>query len=523
MYEHNYEDITQSIKGIETKFPVHELKYKNVHVWPLLKTTFNYQFYRNSNKTSYEFESLTIKKNFKQRIGDVIASISNYRQAKRNYKKYKTVKAAEIANKISNSQFEKGIFLTFTSFRNQKIKGGYLNAQSDPFLSSVKHPENVAVIEFTSHNNNNTPHYGKTFDFDFLRNKAELKILKRKIFKYIRIIFSSSYTNEKHGFDKEKFEAFLSESKQSVNFIFSDLANEMNLVLEMKDEFVKIFSNLNLDYVANPIYCALESYAMTLAANELGIKSIEVQHGAYSHPLYLYSCKIPVNGFEMVPSHFLSWDAEQNEVINSWAKNTNKHNAIIYGINPLTFWLKNISDFKNDALVFLEQLFKNNSKIHILFTISDFIDDKLISLIEQTKESTFWYIRNHPRALNTEMVNNLISKMSALNCNNYETINTTNAPLYSLLKSVDFHLTSVSSIVTEAAELSVPSIVISESGVQFLKRIYDNNPLIEFETSLPEILKKIKEKRKKVNATLEPSYFHEQSITELLTKSETKS
>ncbi len=522
MYEYNYDDIVNSIKGIETEFPVHQLSYKNVHVWPLLKSTFNYQFYRNANEPSDSFDSLTINKTFKQKIGDIILAYKNFKESKKNYKKCDIINTKSISNKL-NTNTEKGIFLTFTSFRNQKINGGYFNTQSDAFLSSIEHPENVAIIEFTLHDKNNKPHYNETINFDYLRKKAELSVYRKNLNAFIRNIFKKNIVVKTFGFEKENFENYLASSGKKVRFKFHDLVYEMNLILAMKDEFKKIYAKINPDYVACPIYCSLETYASTLAANELGIKTIEVQHGAYSHPVYEFNCEIPKKGFELVPNYFLSWDEEQNEVINNWAKNTSKHHALVFGINPIKFWKKNTDLFENEAILNLKSYLSNTHKIHILFTISDFIDEKLVQLIQQTKETTFWYVRNHPRALNTGMVNDFIKKMNELNCDNYDTINSTNAPLYTLLKSVDYHLSSISSIVTEAAQLNVPSIVISESGVQFLGRIYKNNPYINFETSLTNILSIIRNKPDKPDSLTKLSYYQPQSIISRINNSGKKS
>jgi len=117
-------------------------------------------------------------------------------------------------------------------------------------------------------------------------------------------------------------------------------------------------------------------------------------------------------------------------------------------------------------------------------------------MIAQTKGKVFWYLRNHPRALelNAPFVSELIDNLNKNKCTNYDMVNSTKAPLYSLLNKVDYHLTSISSVVCEAKELGIKSIVINSSGVQLYKDIYPNHAYILFETQADKIVKIISDK-----------------------------
>jgi alpha-tubulin suppressor-like RCC1 family protein len=83
-------------------------------------------------------------------------------------------------------------------------------------------------------------------------------------------------------------------------------------------------------------------------------------------------------------------------------------------------------------------------------------------------------------------------------CTNFEIENTTLSPLYNVLENMDYHLTSISSVVCEASHLDIPSIVINESGIQMYQSIYVDHPLISYILKEDEIIKIITAKPTKI-------------------------
>ena len=510
MYDYEHQNIVDSIKTIETKFAVHELVYKDIEIWPLVKADFNIQLIRNSYPSNDEL-TIETKNTLKKRIGNIILAYQNYRDLKTKHEllplKLKELKLA-LSNKKNNN-----LFLTFTSFRNQKINERYFNVQSDSFLCSLRKPHKLTTIEFTQNNNNNSPYYSESINLDVLRDLAEIKCAKDKLIKYCKALLLKSKTNRGKALKKEEFNNFIKKEKLALKYNIDDYIFELKMIIKLKEIYTEYLSPIQPKFIATPVYFAHESFAATLFCKEQKIPSIEIQHGAYSQPIYEFHCEIPKNNFKILPDFYLSWDQNQADIINNWSNKSIGKKAHVLGITPLKFWLKNSDQFTNENLKNIEPLLSNHELIHVLYTISDTFDEKIPNMIAQTKGKVFWYLRNHPRALelNAPFVSELIDNLNKNKCTNYDMVNSTKAPLYSLLNKVDYHLTSISSVVCEAKELGIKSIVINSSGVQLYKDIYPNHAYILFETQADKIVKIISDKPqlKRINPSINSLYFED--------------
>jgi hypothetical protein len=487
MYQYEHQNIVNVISQIERNFPVHTLTFQNVKIWPLLKVDFNFQMiYNESLRTikKNDNNSPIAEKNLKQKVGDILASYKNYQLAR---KELKLIEKTRVKSRFEKKEIPY-VFLSFSTFRSHMINGKYFNSQLDPFISTMKNPENLLAIEFTLVNNNKLPMRTEVFNIDHLRTRTELRQKKNTLKQYIKEFLGLK--SQRHFIKNEQeIISFLQRNSiTNITFDSETYIYQMQSILAMKEEFIEVYQKLSPKFVICPCYFNHESFASTLACHELGIQTIEMQHGIYGQQVYRYEGILPKDGYEMLPNYFFSWDTSQAELINNWAKETSKHKALEYGLNALSFWAKNKESFENKHLINLKELLSQKEKIKILFTISDSIDEKLPQLIKNTEESCFWFIRNHPRAANAEFILEFIKTMQELNCANYEIENSTHAPLYSLLWEMDYHVTMISSVICEALQINLPSVVINESGKQLFHDFYQNNPLILFSTNSDEIL-----------------------------------
>ena len=100
-------------------------------------------------------------------------------------------------------------------------------------------------------------------------------------------------------------------------------------------------------------------YGFNYAANNLGIRSYDVQHGlqGYLHPAYFFK-NVPDEGYNILPSIFWVWDNSSYKNIESWSGNS--HHETLLGGNPWITYLsaKSISEFH-----------LNDSRPVILFTL----------------------------------------------------------------------------------------------------------------------------------------------------------
>ena len=481
MYNYIHQNIVDTISKIEKKFPVHNLIYKNVRIWPLIKADFNFQMIINNSDEIAKLKSQN--KNWKQKIGDILASYKIYKKCKKIYRE--ELKKDNSLNQLPSKA--KCLFITFSTFRTKTINDIRFDSQYDSFLSTVSDTTKFCALEFHFGEDANTPSLSVSHKISILKTKAELQIKKSKIWKYTLDFLGINHHSQNKK-TQDEFIAFLQKENMQCVFNTSYFEEKTDWILYLKDDLKKIYKKIQPEYVLCPSYFNFESFASTLACHELGIKTIEIQHGVYAQPVYCYYSNIPKEGYELLPDYFFSWDALQANLINDWAKETSKHKALVYGLNGLTFWKKNKESFINKNLINLQPLLAQMGKSKVLFTISDSIDKKLPQLIKNTEQSCFWFIRNHPRAANAPFILDFVKTMQQLNCNNYEIENSTHAPLYPLLWEMDYHVTMISSVVCEAFQIGLPSIVINESGKQLFYDFYQNTPLVLFSTNSDEIL-----------------------------------
>ena len=502
MYNYIHQNIVNIISKTEKKFPVHKLVYKNVRIWPLIKVDFNFQLITNNSESISN--SLPSKKNWKQKLGDVYAAYQIYKQTKMTFRE-ELLKTTSNYNPLPNTPY---IFITFSTFRSNTINDLLFDSQYDTFLSTVNDPNNFCALEFTLVKSTNKKALSQSHNISILSAKADLQMKKSKIWKYLLILLGLRrfFKNKK---TQDEFISFL--KKEDISCVFNPqyFEDQIEHILHLKNELKKLYKKIKPKYVICPAYFNHESFASTLACNELGIKTIEMQHGVYAQPVYCYYGHIPKEGYELLPNFFLSWDELQANSINDWAKKTLRHKAFRYGLNGLSFWLKNKTLLTNKHLLELNNLLSQKDKIKIIFTISDSIDEKLPKLIQKTQTNCFWFIRNHPRAQNAPFIIEFIKKMKDLNCSNFEIENTTNAPLYPLLWEMDYHLTMISSVVCEAFQINLPSIIINESGKHLFYDFYKDNPLVQFSFDTNVILNTITQKtayNKKINTSQNQSF-----------------
>ena len=484
MGDYDYKEIINKIQKIEDGYPIETLCYKGINFWPLIKSGFNADLLTNN----FVEKPNTPKKNSKQKIGDIILSFKNWRAAK---KELNMIKAPEF-----DFNKKKIIYLSYSSFRNQFIGNHYYNSLSDSFANSVKKRDDLAIIEFISHNINNKPTLENIIEGEYLSSLARTNQKKQQFIQYCRALFSNQLFDA-GGFPYEKFESYMKLKHPDVHFISGHFFYNAEYILQLKKIFKKLFENTDIKYFVTPVYYNQESLAALLACKELNITSIEVQHGAYSKAMY----RLSENDYKMLPDYFFSWDVEQAESINKWRKTKSLHKAFSFGIPALSFWQKNKNLFSNQHFIKTQNTIREKANhIHVLYTVSEFFEERIASLIALTKGTVYWHIRKHPRQSYSEE-KEFIAELTKNDCSNYDIENATGSPLYSLLAEMEYNITSASSTVCEALVFQIPTIVINKSG-RFLFEDYSNNPRVHFIENITEILALIKCKtlKKKINS-----------------------
>lgn len=314
--------------------------------------------------------------------------------------------------------------------------------------------------------------------------------LKTKNKKYKIARYSNTFEIPKNYFDKKKL-IYL----QEAGVIYTKLKKgKIKSILEGQlDDFLKILDEMQVSKNVNPLdetyleqfillknlfriyleklrpqhlvvvcYYDLKSFAIVLAANELDIPVIDIQHGVQGkgHFAYNYWPKELVQSSKLFPTYFWCWDNWSADVIKSWFP---KKNNVMVGNN---MWMK--------------ERIKPKPKVLITFTAQpqeDAIPAILIQAIRKYKGKLKWCIRLHPHQLNElEKYKELLKKNQILDLIEFE--KSTYMPLSELLNMSYIHITDYSSVILEAMWFGIPSVVISELGKRHYKEQVPENMLI---------------------------------------------
>ncbi|NJN12566.1 MAG: hypothetical protein HC836_39250 [Richelia sp. RM2_1_2] len=219
--------------------------------------------------------------------------------------------------------------------------------------------------------------------------------------------------------------------------------------------------------------------AICAACNELGIPSVDIQHGIQGdiHIAYGNWSKVPKEGFKTLPSIFWNWNQSQAKYIDNWAVKNRKHQTFVGG-NPWDQVFQTISNnLGNSCKSEIDVLkIKDSNAVYILFTLQpmgdDLIPDFFFNLYNNSPDNWQWWFRLHPRqSLDDAIVKLLTDKY---NVSAYKIKLVSECPLNLILEHANLHITQFSSVVLEAENFGVPSICIHPNSVDMFSEQIDN-------------------------------------------------
>ena len=278
------------------------------------------------------------------------------------------------------------------------------------------------------------------------------------------------------GFGEERLDGF----QEFIDFIKSrDLKITSPGLKRMKDEFTLIMKYSEFfEQVLRQIkprsafvvsYYNVAGMALNLACRNLGIVSVDIQHGLQGDLHWAYGRwnNVPETGYEVLPNLFWVWSNLEAEAIKRWNSSVSEwHQPVVGGNLFLDLWRSS----ENEIVKYYDNEIgnaKGNKKhlIHVLYTIGYEDADKLrtiLSTMRQTESLCYWWLRVHPGKLKER--NSFKKWVRENRISNGEVDLATDLPLYALLRQMDLHLTFYSSSVFEAEDLGVPSVVVGDYG-----------------------------------------------------------
>jgi hypothetical protein len=218
----------------------------------------------------------------------------------------------------------------------------------------------------------------------------------------------------------------------------------------------------------------LPEQAFCLACRELGITSVEVQHGVQGdlHPSYGSWSAVPSDGWETRARVFWSWDEESAAAINRWTVCAPDQHVAIIGGDP---WREMGTDGGGESGRRTDQLIEERKRSsgaerHILVTLSsqgDVVPAAVLEAVRSSPSAWRYWFRLHPvnQAARGREARRVLRPLGV----DLELLEfATEVPLHALLRQMDGHLSvNLSTVVTEAASLGVASIACGPEAPEF--------------------------------------------------------
>lgn len=223
---------------------------------------------------------------------------------------------------------------------------------------------------------------------------------------------------------------------------------------------------------------------LVLAARRMRIPTIDVQHGRLGpiHGLYTHLTQAPVNGYEIVPNYIWCWGQQTKDDIDSALNRSCKIHSGIVGGNPwLDAWINETIqwDATSEAKSLLNRAVGKKRILVSLQTIENPLPIFVINAMASAPKNWVWWIRLHP--LRSHTAAEMADQLRKHGVSEFEIDDTTNLPLFWLLRHSDHHLTSFSSTTIEALAFGLRTTVFSKMGEDtFQNYVKDGNVMCAY-------------------------------------------
>lgn len=426
--------------SLELKYPVEEWTINEVHIWPVL---------RNSIYTELWLSEWSNAK------GKSIASAKATQQKKTTSKPSRLhsffyhAKGLLSFLKFYFTPLKKSnaLFSCNTHYR-AIFKNKEYNKFFDPLRNDFAAYKNAYIVKFGKVHGNDLKDTIQISQFSYIQS-LYLKMMRRKKLQISMSEYDTFY--EEITTYSERLKRFNLNFIQEAYYSIKKSAFVYRILL--KKTHAK--EAIGLCYYED----SNENLGMNLAAFELGIRSVDMQHGGQGalHGAYARFQKLPANGqYEILPKRFWCWEDNSADEINKWAAKPGSRHEVIVGGNPWLSYIKRHSDATS-----------SNDKI-ILYTLQPYEElmrPAVIECMPLLGSEYQWIIRLHPRMQSrTEELNALISSHQLENFIHPETFGQLTLPETLAMSSV--HVCRTSGSIIEAVLMDVPNVIVDHDGVQ---------------------------------------------------------
>lgn len=212
-------------------------------------------------------------------------------------------------------------------------------------------------------------------------------------------------------------------------------------------------------------YYGTERFSLMRACRQLGISSVDLQHGYAGATHFAYAAweRVPVGGYDLLPEVFWGWSEDDRAVVDAWASRTGgAHRAELAGNVFLAGWAQAVFPGTEEVMALGRAVrARAPDASHLLVTLNGYEPRDLLrhlAGIVARMDDVYMWLRMHPVRHEQRPV--LAETFGALTPSRVCFEEASTLPLPVVLSNVDLHATEVSSTVLEAESFGIASVLL---------------------------------------------------------------
>ncbi len=439
-------------------------KYQGVYLWPFIRVILGY----NEDLQFAKLNSAVFpaKKNrFQYLINswNCLKEKVNSKPRKNNYTRLQQKDVMFIS-------FDKNSYNTLYQYKEDKWYS---------FLQKSLNEENVSFNQcFVNIDSGNLELWSKEQSFYYYEN-INRRIRKKKVIDSFLSAIDLKERLLEECAELKKIYQILGESKLGITISPGALTYRLESIVCQIKVYSEILVKSRPKIVFFNAFYSDTFMALVYAANFLGIKTVDVQHGVIGPNHFAYiawdNCFLE-NVIFPIPKFCFTWNDTDTKYINEGSSKITK--AITFGNLSKVLKTTNIKE-KIEGSILVTSGYK-------------YIPEDLMKLMNSRHEIT-WFFRLHPRYTDQSKIEYYREKfLPHINIQEAK-----EEPLDHLLSLCEFHLTEESAVAWDAYEMGVANIIIGESGKDIFReniKIKNGFYFYEFENNnFLKFIEKIRE------------------------------
>lgn len=436
-YSRNADERLEWILNLERSLPVNQWTIDGVHIWPLIRTRLGFLVFLTESKDKGKDNSLRERKPGKLKwLWTNVSSLISF--AFRRFDE----------TPVIGSDFAP---------HRTRFEGKLIDKYFDPIFDQFEPRFSGLIVEYQR-----TPGLVKD---DYYKPERILKFYEFRDLLQAIGIYKSKFT--KARFDLESYEQLLTalraEGFDDTSFLPKQIRKSISAYRSFSWFWRTLFRKTKARVAIGLCYYSDPLFAMVLAAREVGVVSVDLQHGGQgrNHLGYAQFLKLPADRtYNLLPNYFWCWDDSSASPIREWITELHANHKVLQKGLPWHEFLRSrkwpqLDRFQNIIVITLQS--------YDATFPGPFLDDYLAETIRLTSNEFNWFVRLHPRQ--QHLRNGLKAELKLLGVSNEIDVDASqDLPFPAILSRASVHITKSSGSGVEAAMFGVHNIILDEHG-----------------------------------------------------------